>query len=315
MSDTDLGHAVEEARARPVVERRHPWRTIAAVVILLLVVWGADVILRNPSFEWNVVGDYLFHPAVMQGLWTTIWLTVVVTLMSIVFGVIVGAIRLSQNIVLKTVAWVYIWVFRSTPLLVQLLFWFNIGYLFPSIGIGLPWGPMLWEMPARDLIAPITAALLGLTLQTTSYTAEIIRGGIAAVPTGQLEAAEVLGISPMKRFLRIIIPQSMRSIIPSLGNQVIDTLKATSMISVMAVPDLLYSVQLIYNRSYKVVPMLMVATLWYIFITSVMTVLQARIEAHYARGTRRRKEKRVKLAVAAPAATPPVQALAEEAKG
>ncbi|NSZ60138.1 amino acid ABC transporter permease (plasmid) [Agrobacterium tumefaciens] len=260
---------------------------MTAALALLLVVWFIDVLLRNPAFEWAIVIRYIFEPSIMRGLVTTLWLTGAVTLLSVLFGTLIAAARLSPNFVLQIGAWGYVWIFRSTPLLVQLLFWFNIGYLFPKIGFGLPWLTPFIEIDSRDLISPIASALLGLTLHMTSYASEIIRGGIMAVPSGQIEAAEVLGLSPTRIFTRIILPQSMRSIIPSIGNLLIDTLKSTSVISVLAVPDLLYSVQLIYNKTYKVVPLLMVATLWYITVTTILSSLQYYIERYFARGSAR----------------------------
>lgn len=287
MDDETLREAIAEARARPIVGRNHPLRTLAAILALLLVAWVINVLLRNPAFEWSVVVTYFFHPNIMRGLVTTLWLTAAVTALSIVLGTAVAAMRLSSNYILQTGAWGYVWIFRSTPLLVQLLFWFNIGYLFPTISVGLPFGPVFYEINSRDLISPLSAALLGLTLHVTSYASEIIRGGISSVPAGQIEAAQVLGISSRRIFMRIVLPQSMRSIIPSIGNLLIDTLKSTSIISVLAVPDLLYSAQLIYNKNYKVVPLLMVATLWYVIITTILSVIQYRVEKYFARGAAR----------------------------
>lgn len=279
--------ALDAARSLPVIPRRHPFRAALAVLVVLLVIWWVAIISRNSAMEWPVIGAYFFHPSIMAGLWTTLWLTASVTALSVILGTVVAAMRLSGNYVLELCAWFYVWIFRSTPLLVQLLFWFNIGYLFPTISIGLPWGPALAEFPSRDVIGVMTAALLGLTLHTTSYAAEIIRGGLMAVPHGQVEAAEVLGLSSRRIFLRIVLPQSMRAIIPAIGNLLVDTLKSTSVISVLAVPDLLYSVQLIYNRTYKVVPLLMVATCWYIIITTLLSIAQFYIERHFARGVGR----------------------------
>lgn len=282
-----INSELARASGQPVIYRRHPLRLMTAAITIILVIWFIDVLLRNPAFEWSVVARYIFDPSIMRGLATTLWLTGAVTLLSVILGTLVAAARLSANYVLQIGAWGYVWIFRSTPLLVQLLFWFNIGYLFPKIGFGLPWLTPFVEIDSRDLISPIASALLGLTLHMTSYASEIIRGGIMAVSSGQIEAAQVLGLSPSRIFMRIILPQSMRSIIPSIGNLLIDTLKSTSVISVLAVPDLLYSVQLIYNKTYKVVPLLVVATLWYIVVTTILSSLQYYIERHYARGSAR----------------------------
>lgn len=283
-----IGHEFAEASRQPVIYRRHPLRMATAALVLTAIAWFIDVLLRNPAFEWNIVSRYLFDPGIMTGLFTTLWLTAIVTLLSVISGTVIAAARLSTNYVLQASAWGYVWIFRSTPLLVQLLFWFNIGYLFPTIGFGLPWMPPLFEISSRDLISPIGSAVLGLTLHMTSYASEIIRGGIMSVPAGQIEAAQVLGLSPTRIFTRITLPQSMRSIIPSIGNLLIDTLKSTSVISVLAVPDLLYSVQLVYNKTYKVVPLLMVATLWYIVVTTILSSFQYYIERYFARGSARK---------------------------
>lgn len=272
----------------PVLPRRHPWRYVGAGVALLLVVWAVDQILGNEAFEWTTTfATYFFDPSVLKGLWATLWLTAAVIALSLVFGVLVAAMRMSANPVLQVIAWVYVWIFRSAPLLVQLLLWFNIGYIYPVISLGIPWGPAFLSAPANDLISATTAAILGLTMHTVAYASEIIRGGILAVPGGQTEAAQVLGFGPVRTFVRVVLPQSMRSIIPSIGNLTIDLLKSTSIVSVLAVPDLLYSVQMIYNQNYRILPLLMVATVWYIAITSILSIGQYYIERYYARGSSR----------------------------
>jgi len=195
--------------------------------------------------------------------------------------------RLSANPVLSTLSWGYVWIFRSTPLLVQLLFWFNIGALYPTLGLGIPFGPQFVTVKTVNLLGPTLTAVIGLTLHEAAYAAEVVRGGILSVDSGQTEAAQALGIGRRRTLRRIVIPQAMRSIVPTAGNMLIGTLKGTSIVSVLAVHDLLYSVQLVYNQTYQVIPLLMVATLWYIAVTTVLSAGQFYVERHYARGSAR----------------------------
>jgi len=267
------------------VRRERGWlkksSAFAVSGILLILIWQAA---ENPAFGWPVVGHYLFDIQILKGLWTTLWLTALVTLLSVIFGVGIALMRLSRNPVISLLAWSYIWVFRATPLLVQLLLWFNIGYLVPHITLGWP-GVTPWiSVPTNDLISAIGASILGLTLHGMAYSAEFIRGGLLAVPQGQKEAATMLGLSLSEIFMKITLPQSLRTIIPAMGNFLIDNLKSTSIISVVAVTELLYSAQLIYNRNYKIIPLLLVATFWYLIVTSLLSLLQHWIERYYGRG-------------------------------
>lgn len=190
-------------------------------------------------------------------------------------GTLLAVLRLSGNRVLQAVSWGYVWLFRSTPILVQLLFWFNIGALYPEI-LGVR---------TVNLLGPVTVAVIGLTLHEAAYAAEVVRGGILSVERGQIEAAQSLGLGPWRRLRRIVLPQAMRSIVPPAGNMLIGTLKGTSIVSIIAVQDLLYSVQLVYHRTYQVIPLLLVATIWYAVVTSLLSIGQHYIERHYARGT------------------------------
>ncbi|MEV4788751.1 amino acid ABC transporter permease [Streptomyces tuirus] len=201
-----------------------------------------------------------------------------------VLGLRGAVVRLSANPVLSTLSWGYVWVFRSTPLLVQLLLWFNIGALYPTLGLGVPFGPQFVTVKTVNLLGPALTAVIGLTLHEAAYAAEVVRGGILSVDAGQTEAAQALGIGRARALRRIVVPQAMRSILPTAGNMLIGTLKGTSIVSVLAVHDLLYSVQLIYNQTYQVIPLLLVATLWYIAVTTVLSVGQFYVERHYARG-------------------------------
>ncbi|MFF4212279.1 amino acid ABC transporter permease [Streptomyces sp. NPDC001796] len=269
--------AAEEAAPPRLVPRRHLGQWAAALVVLVLLGFALTSIVRNEAFQWDVVGAYFTSTAVLRGLWLTLWLTAVVMGLGFALGALLAAARLSANPVLKSVSWGYVWLFRSVPILVQLLFWFNIGALYPHI-LGVK---------TVNLFDPVTVAVVGLTLHEAAYAAEVVRGGILSVDRGQIEAAQALGLGRWQRWWRIVLPQAMRSIVPPAANMLIGTLKGTSIVSVIAVQDLLYSAQLIYHRTYQVIPLLMVATLWYVVVTSVLSVGQYYVEKHYARGAER----------------------------
>ncbi|MEU6604546.1 amino acid ABC transporter permease [Streptomyces shenzhenensis] len=262
-----------------IVPRRRLGQWTAAVAVLVLIGLAAVSVLRNEAFQWGVVADYFTSDSVLRGLWLTLWLTAVVMVLGFALGTLLAALRLSANPVLRAVSWGYVWLFRSIPILVQLLLWFNIGALYPQI-LGVK---------TVDLLGPITVAIIGLTLHEAAYAAEVVRGGILSVDRGQVEAAQALGLGRWRRFRRIVLPQAMRAIVPPAGNMLIGTLKGTSIVSVIAVSDLLFSVQLIYHRTYQVIPLLMVATLWYTVVTSVLGIGQHYVERHYARGSEARR--------------------------
>ncbi|MGV9286884.1 amino acid ABC transporter permease [Streptomyces sp. NPDC003719] len=270
----DAPHAADVPR---IVPQRRLGQWAAAVAVLALLGLAADSVLRNDAFQWDVVAAYFTSDAVLRGLWLTLWLTAVVMVLGFALGTLLAAFRLSANPVLRAVSWGYVWLFRSIPILVQLLLWFNIGALYPRI-LGVR---------TVDLFGPVTVAIIGLTLHEAAYAAEVVRGGILSVDRGQIEAAQALGLGRWRRWRRIVLPQAMRSIVPPAGNMLIGTLKGTSIVSVIAVQDLLYSVQLVYHRTYQVIPLLMVATVWYTVVTSVLGVGQYYVERHYARGSER----------------------------
>lgn len=258
-----------------IVPARRTGQWTAAVAVLVLLALALNSVIRNDAFQWDVVGEYFLTTAVLRGLWLTLWLTALVMVLGFALGTLLAVLRLSANRVLQAVGWGYVWLFRSTPILVQLLFWFNIGALYPEI-LGVR---------TVNLLGPVTVAVIGLTLHEAAYAAEVVRGGILSVERGQLEAAQSLGLGPWRRLRRIVLPQAMRSIVPPAGNMLIGTLKGTSIVSIIAVQDLLYSVQLVYHRTYQVIPLLLVATLWYVVVTSVLSVGQHYVERHYARGS------------------------------
>jgi polar amino acid transport system permease protein len=201
--------------------------------------------------------------------------------------------RLSRNPVLRAVSFGYVWLVRSVPPLVQLLFWYELASLYPELSLGIPFGPAFVTVKTAHLFTGLLAAFVGLTLDVAAFSSEIIRGGILSVPHGQLEAAQAIGLGPWRIFRRIVLPQAMPAIVPASGNMLIGMLKATSIVSVIAVQDLLYSVQLIYNQNFLIIPLLLVATIWYILLTTVLSVGQYYVERYYARGSRRRDQRRL----------------------
>jgi polar amino acid transport system permease protein len=272
------GPPAETGEAQPrIVRRPRTGQWLAAAAVLVLLALAANSVIRNDAFQWDVVADYFTSASVLRGLGLTLWLTALVMALGFALGTLLAVMRLSANPVLRAVSWGYVWLFRSMPILVQLLFWFNIGALYPHI-LGIK---------TVDLFGPITVAIIGLTLHEAAYAAEVVRGGILSVDRGQIEAAQALGLSRLRRWRRIILPQAMRSIVPPAGNMLIGTLKGTSIVSVIAVQDLLYSVQLVYHRTYQVIPMLLVATIWYVVVTSLLSAGQFYVERHYARGSER----------------------------
>ncbi|MGI9001879.1 MAG: amino acid ABC transporter permease [Pseudonocardia sp.] len=269
----------------------------------------------NPRFEWDVVGEYLFSPAILVGLANTLQLTVVAVVLGTVLGTGLAVFRLSPNPVVSGMVGVYVWVFRAAPMLVQLLFWYNLAALYPSITLRVPFGgPALAEFPAEQLVSVWTAALLGLSLHQAAYTAEIVRAGILSVDPGQREAATALGMPLMLTLRRIVLPQAMRAIVPPMGNQVISMMKTTSLVSIIAVPELLNTAQTIYARTYETIPLLIVATSWYLVLTATLTVLQSTVEHRFGRGLERseRRPLRALLRVRARTTSAPSRSVADD---
>jgi polar amino acid transport system permease protein len=270
---------------------RHPGRWVAGVIVVLVAVWAGWSIVTdtgpNKGFEWSTVGHYLFDSRILHGVTVTLELTALSMVIGIVLGIIAAVMRLSPNPLLSGASWLYIWFFRGTPLLVQLLFWFNIGALFPTLPPPLPFGlgPFPIHASANTLITPYAAALLGFGLNEGAYMAEIVRAGIISVAQGQTEAAQSLGMSRLQIMRLIVLPQAMRVIIPPTGNETISMLKNTSLVIVIgSVFDLLFEAQQIYAANYKTIPLLVVASIWYLVLTSIAYVGQYFIERRFGRG-------------------------------
>jgi len=290
MSSTDVTEVPaptgrpEDIKAVPV---RHPGRWLASAIVLVLAVTLIHSLATNPNFQWSVVGDYLFNGRILHGLRITLELTVAAMAVGIGLGVVLAVMRLSPNPLISGGSWFYIWFFRGTPVLVQLLFWSSVAAVYPKIGLGIPFGPSFVHLDANTLIKPFVAALLGLGLNEAAYMAEIVRAGIISVDEGQSEAASALGLTRMQTMRRIVLPQAMRVIIPPTGNETISMLKTTSLVAFIAYTDLLYSAQLIYAQNYKIIQLLLVVSFWYLVVTSIMYVGQYYLERYFGRGSSR----------------------------
>jgi polar amino acid transport system permease protein len=274
----------EAIKAIPV---RHPGRWVASVLVLALAAAVINSLITNPRFQWDVVGQYFTSQQVLNGLYATLELTVVAMAVGVGLGTLLAVMRLSPNPLVSGGSWVYIAFFRGTPVLVQLLIWYNISALYPEISLGIPFGPTLIHGSANNLIPPFAVAILGLGLNEAAYMAEIVRAGIISVDPGQTEAAHALGMTRLQTIRRIVLPQAMRVIIPPTGNETISMLKTTSLVSVIAFTELLYSSELIIARTFQTIPLYIVASIWYLIVTSVLTAGQFYIERHFARGTAR----------------------------
>lgn len=268
-----------------VVPARHPARIVLLAPFVLLLLAVSYSVATNPRFGWPVVWHYLFSPVILAGLLNTLWLTAIAMCLGATLGILLAVMCLARNPVVAGGAGVFIWFFRGTPALVQLIFWYNLAALYPAYHIGIPFiAPSLISGSVNDLITPFTAAILGLGLNEGAYMAEIVRAGIVSVDRGQADAARALGMTQLVALRRIILPQAMRFIIPPTGNEAIGMLKTTSIVSVIALSDLLYSAQSIYSRNFQTIPLLLVASLWYLALTSLFSLAQSRIERRFNRG-------------------------------
>lgn len=250
---------------------------IIAVIAIIVVAVAVQVFIGTGRIRWDIVWTYMWSPALFNGVGTTLMLTGVSLAGSIVLGTILAAMLISNNAVLKLIASSYIWFFRGTPLLVQIVFWFNLGLFLPTIE--LPWTSINTNL----LITPTTAALLGLLLNVSAFMCEVIRGGLISVDKGQTEAALSIGMTPVQALLQIVLPQAVRVILPTAGNLAIDLLKTTSLVYVIGTREIMGSTQSIAAQTFYVIEMLVVASLWYLILVTVATLLQAQLEKRLAR--------------------------------
>jgi len=282
------GSAIAPARREAVPEidisamtivRPRRWGRIAAVAIMLaLIAWLAKAFAEG-QIAWEVTGEYLFWPSILMGVVNTIWMSIACMIIGIVIGVLVAVMRGSPNPVLRSVAIGYQWFFRGTPVILQLLIWFNLALVFPRLGI-----PGLFEARTVDVITPAMATLLGLGLNQGAYTSEVMRAGLLSVDRGQYEAAQAIGMGYWASLKRIILPQAMRVVIPPLGNEFIGLVKMTSLASIIGFADVLRTSQDIYYVNARVIELLMVAAAWYLVVVTILSLGQARLERRFGRG-------------------------------
>jgi polar amino acid transport system permease protein len=289
--DPGPGGADQAREPEPIkaVPLRRPGRWIAAAVILVLValfVYGAAT---NPAYRWDTYGKYLFDTRITAGAIVTLELTVCAMAIAVALGTTLAVMRLSPNPVLRSTAWVYLWIFRGTPVFVQLVFWGLVPSLYRQIHLGVPFGPQFFEFDVQHLQAAFAFAVLGLGLNEAAYMAEIVRAGINSVGEGQREASFALGMSWSQTMRRTVLPQAMRVIIPPTGNELIGMLKTTSLVTGIPLStDLFGRARDIYGVNFQPIPLLLVAATWYLAITSVLMVGQYYLERYYSRGVSRR---------------------------
>ena len=267
------------------VPLRHWGRWTGAAVVVLFSASFLWSLARNPNMEWGIVGDYLFADFVLRGVSVTLMLTAVAMVIGTVGGVGVAVMRLSANPVLRVGSWLFVWFFRGTPLLVQIIFWGFLAALYQRIQLGVPFTDWyLVDVSTNDVVTPLVAAILALSLNEVAYAAEVVRSGIASVDEGQDDAAQALGLTGSQTMRTVTLPQAMRVIVPPMGNETITMLKSTALVSVIGGKDLLTSVQSVYAQNFQVIPLLLVAALWYLAMVSVLSLGQYFLERRFGRG-------------------------------
>ncbi|NIE87755.1 amino acid ABC transporter permease, partial [Burkholderia sp. Tr-860] len=280
--------APDDYRHLRIVPNRRLGRIAGSVLAFALLALVLDSVLGNPRWEWGVFAQWFFAAPVLDGLAKTLVLTLVGGTAGFALALPVALARLSVSPLLRALAWGYIWLFRSIPLIVLLLLLNNLGYLYETVHIAVPFtGHVLLDAPTNGLVTPFLAAAIGLTLSQAAFSAEAIRGGLLSVDHGQREAAAALGLPRGRQIRRIILPQAMRSILPAAFNDLVGLAKSTSVVYILAMPDLFYTVQIIYHRNLEVIPLLMVATVWYLVILTGLSALQGLVERHFSRGANR----------------------------
>jgi polar amino acid transport system permease protein len=281
---SEAGRRPEAIKAIPV---RHPWRWVSAVVVLAIAVDAAYTLVTAPNLHWDVVGHFMFQKLIREGALLTVELTIAAMAIGIGLGIVLAVMRISPNPVVSWLSWFYIWFFRGTPVLVQIFFWYNLAIVLPRLGPSIPFTSLAWQASTNTVIPALTAAILGLGLNEAAYMAEIVRAGIISVDLGQTEAAQALGMNRLLVMRRIVLPQAMKVIIPPTGNEVISMLKTTSLAFVATVPELFTRASQISSANFYVIELLIVISVWYLVMTSILTVGQYYLERYFGRGTHR----------------------------
>lgn len=276
--------AVQTSTEPKLLPPRHPWRIVIAIVVLAILAALILSLAGNQNLQWGVVWSYLFDTQILYGLVNTIILTALCMAIGTVLGIVLAIMAMSGNPVLEWVSRGYIWFFRGVPLIVQLVFWFNLALLWPRIGLVVPMLGIDYSVSTNFLITSFIASVLGLALHEAAYMAEIVRAGFLGVDSGQTEAGRALGMKDGKLIRRIILPQAMRIIVPPTGNQVISLLKATSLVAFIAGGELMTAVQNVYSQNFRVIPLLLVATFWYLVVTTLASMLQSYLERRVGQG-------------------------------
>ncbi|MFE1412052.1 amino acid ABC transporter permease [Streptomyces sp. NPDC058746] len=274
--------------AERVLPLRRPGRWIATALVLVLVAQAVHGLLTNPFYQWDRFAYWFARPVVLDGLLITLQVTAYSAVLGLIGGVLLALARLSANPVLRSVSWTYVWLFRSVPLIVVLLFLYNFSALYPKLSIGVPFGPAFLTFDESRLATDMALAVVGLSLAEAAYAAEVVRAGLLSVDHGQHEAASALGLPKRYQFTRIVFPQALRAIVPAYVNLLLGLVKATSLVFYVSLLDLFGTVQSLGSTySGDVVPLLLVATAWYVLLTSVISVVQFYVERYYARGALR----------------------------
>ena len=277
-----------EAEAITAIPVRHYWRWVGAVACLFAAFLVVRLFALSPNIEWSAVWHYLAARPILLGLELTIIFTIFAMALGVILGIVIAVMRMSVNPVLSALSWFYIWLFRGTPLLLQILILYNIALILPRVGIGIPFTGLWSSTPTNNIMTASVVAVLALGLNEGAYMAEIVRAGIQVIDHGQTEAGLALGMKRSLLFRLIVLPQAMRAIIPPTGNELIGMLKNTSLVSVIAAEELLTKAQIIYAGNFKVIELLIVAAFWYLLVTTLLTFGQFYVERHYARGSSNR---------------------------
>ena len=274
------GRLIQPERSN-IVRLKHPGRVVVGLVCVAALVGFIYALATNPHLSWADVGYYLFFPKILDGIWVTLELSVISTAVGLSIGAVLAIMKLSANPVAVLLATLYIWFFRGTPVLVQLIFWFNLAFLFPNLVLAIPFTNIGYEWNMNDLMTGFNAAMFGLALNLGAYAAEIVRAGIQAVDIGQSEAASSIGMTPAQRLRVVVLPQAIRIILPPIGNEFISMLKTTSLVYVVAGNDLMTNASQIYKQNSKIMELLIVASLWYMLMTAIATYFQGKVEKKF----------------------------------
>jgi polar amino acid transport system permease protein len=278
MSAVAIGSASTYDGELRVIRQRHPWRWVSAAMAGACAMGIIAAFALSPSIHWNVVGRYLTAPSVLKGVELTIILTLAAQVIGIAGGIALAIMGRSANPVMRTVSAGYIWLFRGTPVLIQIIFWFNLALVFPHLALHIPGTSTGFSADTNSLISPLTAAIIALGLNESAYMAEIVRGGFISVEQGQTDAATSIGMTRGQAMRHVILPQAIRVIVPPTGNELINMLKSTSLVSVIAAHELLTSAEQIYAVNFYTIELLIVASIWYLAMSTICSAGQAVLE-------------------------------------